>query len=347
MTQAWPEKIATLEELEECLSRPDERTLEALRSSEGDFLVLGAAGKMGPTLSLMLKRGLEACGLKRRLWAVSRFSEAGSADFFRRHAIETIASDLLEPGALDKLPEAANVFYLAGRKFGTHGAEHLTWAMNAHLPGLVSARFRHSRQVALSTGCVYPMVSVEGPGSREADPVLPPGEYAQSCLARERLFEYHSREKGSPVCLVRLNYAIDLRYGVLLDIAKKVHAGQTVDLSTGWVNVIWQGDANARIVQALRLCQRPPMILNVTGPDKLPVRWLAEEFGRRLGQEPKFTGAPSATAWLSDASLSFDLLGGRPSVGIDRMLDWVAHWVSAGGADLGKPTHFESREAKF
>jgi len=328
-------------ELEELLSRPSPADVEALSNLEGDLLVLGAAGKMGPTLVM---RALRAS--KRRVIAVARFSDRGVADRLRSNGAEVIEADLLAPGALERLPDAPNVIFMAARKFGTSGAEYLTWAMNALLPGLVAERWRASRIVAFSTGNVYPLMPVTSGGATEDTRPEPVGEYGQSALARERMFEYGSALHGTRVALLRLNYAIDLRYGVLADIARAVFERRPVDVSMGMVNVIWQGDANSICLRALAHCQAPPLVLNMTGPETLSVRWIADEFARRFGVEAMFTGAESGTALLSNASRAIALFG-YPSVSVAQMLDWTAEWVRSGGSSLNKPTHFQTRDGRF
>jgi len=328
-------------ELEELLSRPSPADVEALSNLEGDLLVLGAAGKMGPTLVM---RALRAS--KRRVIAVARFSDRGVADRLKSNGAEIIEADLLAPGALERLPDAPNVIFMAARKFGTSGAEYLTWAMNALLPGLVAERWRASRIVAFSTGNVYPLMPVTSGGATEDTRPEPVGEYGQSALARERMFEYGSALHGTRVALLRLNYAIDLRYGVLADIARAVFERRPVDVSMGMVNVIWQGDANSICLRALAHCQAPPLVLNMTGPETLSVRWIADEFARRFGVEAMFTGAESGTALLSNASRAIALFG-YPSVSVAQMLDWTAEWVRSGGSSLNKPTHFQTRDGRF
>lgn len=327
------------EALEERLSRPP----SWLALPEGDVLVLGVGGKMGPTLARMARRADPS----RRVIGVARFSEPGLRERLEAWGIETIAADLLDEGAVARLPEAANVVFMAGRKFGSSGAEHLTWAMNAVLPARVAERFRASRIVVFSTGCVYPFVAVaSGGATEETPPCPPPGDYAWSCVARERAFEHASHRFGTRTVALRLNYAIDLRYGVLCDVARRVLAGEPIDLATGHVNVIWQGDANAWALGALSLASAPMAVLNVTGPETVSVRWLAEEFGRRLGRRPCFVGAEAETAWLSNAARAFARFG-YPSVPLATLIDWVASWLTAGGRLLDKPTHYDVRDGRF
>lgn len=338
--------IETEAELEDLLSRPTEGVLESLRGLEGDILVLGVGGKMGPSLARMARRASELLGQRRKVFGVSRFSSPHAAEGFREHGVEPIVCDLADADAVRRLPEVPNVIFMAGQKFGTAQQPELTWVMNTLVPGLVAERFRKSRLVVFSTGCVYPLTSVTGPGSQEDDALGPPGEYASTCVGRERIFTHFSIQHGTPALLFRLNYAIDLRYGVLLDVAQKVALGRPVDVTMGHVNVIWQGDANARALQCLALVASPPLALNVTGREKLSVRSLAERFGELFGTRPVFTGQEAPTAWLSDASRSFELFG-PVTVTLDEMIAATAHWVKRGGVTLGKPTHFETRDGKF
>jgi NAD dependent epimerase/dehydratase family len=336
--------INTIEELEEVLSRPTQADIDALRSINGDLLILGVAGKMGPTLAKLARRSLTE--RSRRVIAVSRFSDAEVRRDLERHGIETLSCDLLEPGALAQLPEIENVVFMAGRKFGTEGEAHLTWAANTYLPGLVAERFRHSRIVAFSTGNVYGLEPIDSKGATEITPTAPVGEYAQAALGRERMFEYGSSRWGTPVVILRLNYAVELRYGVLVDIALSVFHQRPVDLRTGRVNVIWQRDANSACLRSLAHCQSPPLVLNLTGPETLSVRTIAEEFGRRFHIEPVFSGKESDRALLSNASKAQSLFG-KPTVSPAQMMDWIAHWITRGGPMLNKPTHFEAQDGKF
>jgi hypothetical protein len=338
--------IDTEEELEERLSRPAEADAAALAALDGDLIILGAGGKMGPSLARLARRATDQAGAKRRIIAVARFTNPDVQSHLSSESIETIACDLLEPGALSSLPDVRNVIFMAARKFGTTGSEYLTWAMNTYLPGLVAERYRDARIVAFSTGNVYPLQPVKEGGARETTPVDPRGEYAQSALGRERMFEYGSAKWGTPVVILRLNYAIDLRYGVLVDIATAVFHRLKIDLSMAAVNVIWQGDANAMALRSFAHCQSPPLILNITGPETLSVRSLAEEFGRRFGVEPLFSAEEMPTALLSNATKAHQLLG-YPAVEPGKMMDWIANWIKRGGAMLNKPTHFQTRDGKF
>ena len=332
--------------LEELLSEPTEGVVRAMRRLHGDVIVLGVAGKMGPTLARMAKRGSDAAGVQRRVIGASRFS---SPELERRLAdwgIETIRCDLLDRSALAALPDAANLVYMAGMKFGSTGQEWRTWAMNVFLPGLVAERYRTSRIAVFSTGNVYGLSPVSRGGSREGDELNPAGEYAMSCLGRERIFEHFSRANETKMTILRLNYASELRYGVLLDIAQKVHSGRPVSLSMGHLNTVWQRDASAMSLESLAHASTPPNILNITGPEILSVRKLAEEFAVRLGKKPIFHCEESSDALLNDSSKAFALFG-KPPVAIRQMLDWIADWVARGGASLAKPTHFEERAGRF
>ena len=330
-------------ELDDLLSSPDDVARRALDQCQGDVLVLGAGGKMGPSLARMVRRGTED---DRRVIAVSRFSSRAARDSLERSGVETISCDLTDAEAVRALPEAPNVIFMAGQKFGTTGAPSATWAANAAIPTLCASRFTDARTVVFSTGNVYAMSPAGSRGSRESDPPAPVGEYASSALGRERIYEHYSARNGTAVAIVRLNYAVDLRYGVLVDIALAVHRGDPVDLRMGWVNVIWQGDANARAIGCLALAASPPMVVNVTGVQTLRVRDVAERFGELFGRKPRLVGEESPDALLSDASRMVELLG-PPSVSTDTLLTWVAAWISGGGAVLGKPTSFQVRDGAF
>jgi len=333
-------------ELEEHLSRPGDADAAALSSLEGDLLILGAGGKMGPSLARLARRAADRAGLKKRVIAVARYSNARLPSEFAACGIEAIAADLLEPGELEKLPDIPNVMYLAAKKFGTSGAAHETWAMNTFLPGLVASRFHSSRIVAFSTGNVYPLRSASEGGADESTPVAPVGEYAQSALGRERMFEYASAKWGTPVAMLRLNYAIDLRYGVLLDIGQAVYEHRPVDLRMPLVNVIWQGDANSWCLRSFAHCQSPPFVLNITGPETLSVREIAVAFGRHFAVEPQFSSEPAPSALLNNAAKARQLFG-ETIVKPAEMIEWTANWIKQGGATLGKPTHFQTRDGKF
>jgi dTDP-4-dehydrorhamnose reductase len=334
-----------LADIDRRLWDPPPGVLEDLDALDGDLVVLGAGGKMGFSLCRMAVEAARR-GRSRRVVAVSRFGDAQSAAAFEDAGIEVHRADLLEEADRRELPDAPNVVFLVGRKFGTQGAESATWAVNTFLPGQIAARYRDSRIVALSSGNVYPLTPVVGGGATEATPPGPIGEYAQSCLGRERILEHASRTAGTPMALVRLNYAIDLRYGVLHDLAQRVCDQQPVDLSMGCVNVVWQGDANAVVLRSLLHCDSPPAVLNLTGPETISVRWLATELGRRLGVEPTFVGEEAGTALLSNAGLCHQRFG-YPSVPLLDMLDWTVEWIQGGGPSLDKPTHFQQRVGAF
>jgi nucleoside-diphosphate-sugar epimerase len=339
--------IHTIEDLEAELSRPTPGVLDTLRALDGDVMILGAGGKMGPTLARMVRRGLDEIGHKhRRVIAVSRFSSASAVRGLQQHGVETIACDLMDRTAVQALPDAANVIFMAGQKFGTSDAPELTWVMNTLVPALVAERFAKSRIVVFSTGCVYPMVPADGPGSREDDVLGPPGEYANSCVGRERVFTHFAKQHGTRALLFRLCYAIDLRYGVLCDVATKVARGLPVDVTMGSANVIWQGDANARAIQCLTHTASPPVALNVTQLEPVSIRWLAQRFGELLERAPVITGKEGNTVWLWNAARSYELFG-PPTVSLAEMIEATARWVRQGGATLGKPTHFETTDGRF
>ncbi len=339
--------VHSVTELDDALSAPTAGVLEVLRSVPGDIILLGAGGKIAPTLAIMVRRGLEAIGrASRRVYAVSRFSSRTAAESLRQAGVETISCDLMDRAAVQRLPDAPNVICLVGQKFGTREAPELTWVTNTLVPAIVAERFAKSRIVALSTGCVYPMVSTDGPGAAEDDPLGPPGEYANSCVGRERVFEHYSRTNATPMVIVRLCYAIDLRYGLLLDLAQQVFQRQPIDVSMGATHVIWQGDANARVIQCLARTAVPPVAINVTGLDRLSIRALAIQLGELLGREVRFTGHEAPTAWMWDARRSYDWFG-PPTVSIDEMLKATANWVLRGGETLNRPTHFEVRDGQF
>ncbi len=333
-------------ELDELLSRPTPGVLESLARHPGDLLVLGAGGKMGPTLARMARRAFDALGRRDRVIAVSRFREGGVEETLRACGVEVIPADLLDPRAVQALPDAPNLVYMAGQKFGTSAAPEVTWAMNAVVPVHVAQRFARRRTVVFSTGNVYPLRPVASGGPREQDPVGPIGDYAMSCLARERIFEYAASQHATPVLLLRLNYAVELRYGVVLDTARRVLRGSPVPLAMGHVNVIWQGDANARALQALDLASTPASMLNLTGAETISVRWLALRLGALLGVEPVFQGDEAPDALLSDARRSLELFG-PPTVDLETLIQWTADWLRAGGRQLSKPTHFESRDGRY
>ncbi len=334
------------EELERSLAEPSEADTAFVRELAGDILVLGAGGKMGPSLAKLAKRAVHKAGVRKRVIAVSRFTSEAAKRDLEAADVEAVACDLLNPEEIRRLPESRNVLYLAGRKFGSTGRPDLTWATNAMAPGFVGYQYRQSRIVAFSTGNVYGFIDARSGGSREGGIPAPIGEYAQSCLARERIFEYCSNEYGTPCLLFRLNYAVDLRYGVMVDIARKVYAGEPVDMTVPAFNVIWQRDANSYALRALSLCASPARILNVTGAETIPVREIVEWFGARFGRQFRLQGNEGNSALLSDASMCHSLLG-RPSVPESKLREWVAAWVESGGESLDKPTHFEVADGSY
>jgi nucleoside-diphosphate-sugar epimerase len=344
--EGLPSAIDTEAELEELLSRPSPADVAFMSDLEGDVVVLGAGGKMGPSLSRRLRRATEAARRPRRVAAVSRFSSPGVVAGLEADGVEALSCDLLDPAQVERLPDFANVLFLAGMKFGASDRPDLTWALNTIVPGHVARRYAASRTVVFSTGNVYPPVPAATGGCLETDPPGPLGEYAQSCLGRERIFEHASRERGTPCLLFRLFYAVDLRYGVLVDIARRVLAGEPIDLTVGHVNVIWQGDASSYALRSLGLASVPPRALNVTGPEVLSVRELAEAFGRRFGRAAVFQGTEGPTALLGNTSACRAHFG-EPLVSLDRLFEWVARWVEIGGRTLGKPTKYERADGKF
>jgi nucleoside-diphosphate-sugar epimerase len=341
-----PPQITSEEQLEDILSTPSPAVLEALAQLESNLLILGVGGKMGPTLARMAARALKMLDSPYRVIGVARFSQENLRTKLDAWGIETIRCDLLNRTEVAALPDSKSIIFMAGQKFGTTGNPAQTWAMNVYLPGLVAERFPQARMVVFSTGNVYPLTAVVDGGSQETDPPQPIGEYANTCLGRERIVEYFSQGHGLRSAIMRLNYAIDLRYGVLLDIAQKVAAEQPIDLGMGAVNVIWQGDANAQALGLLAHCTTPPFILNVTGPETISVRRLGEQFGRLLDRPPQFTGQEASTALLNNAGQAYQLFG-YPQVSLAQMIDWTAAWVKTGGPTLAKPTHFENRAGQF
>ena len=333
-------------ELEERLARPTPADVDFARTLEGDVMVLGAGGKMGPSLARRVRRALAAAKTARRVFAVSRFPTPELPRALERDGIETLVCDLLDPDQVARLPVCPNVLFLAGMKFGSSAQPGLTWALNTIAPANVARRFSGSRIVVFSTGNVYPLVDPASGGCSESDITDPVGEYAQSCLGRERVFEHYSAVDGTPCLLLRLFYAVDLRYGVLVDVARKVFAGEPIDLGVAHFNAIWQGDANSYAFRSLALCTSPPQPLNVTGPTVVPVRSVAAHFGRRFGREPRFVGIEGPSALLGRAQRCTSLLG-PAEVELDQLLEWIAHWVEHGGRSLDKPTRYERSDGRF
>ena len=342
----FPPLIEDEQALDEVLTRPSPELVASVAGIKGDVMILGVGGKMGPTLAVLLCRAMREAGIDAQVIGVSRFSTSRLRTQLEESGVKTVPCDLLDPKQLARLPRVPTVIYLVGMKFGSANQESLTWAMNTYLPGMVAQHFAGSRIVALSTGNVYPLTPVQHGGCRESDPVGPVGEYAQSCLGRERIFAYWAEKTGSPLALLRLNYAAELRYGVVMDIAQQVYHREPVDLTMGNFNSIWQGDANSVIIRAREIADAPPCVLNLTGPETLSVRQLARQFGSIFGVEPVFTGEEAPTALLSNAG-SCHARFGYPRVSIQQIVAWTAHWVKIGGPTLNKPTHFQTRDGKF
>jgi nucleoside-diphosphate-sugar epimerase len=341
-----PDRIDTEPELEEILADPSDADIECVAALDGDILVLGAGGKMGPSLARRIQRALRRSGSSRRVLAASRFSSTDVRAGLESDGIRTLACDLLDPAGIAALPGAPNVLFLAGRKFGTLDRTDLTWITNTVVPARVAEHFHDSRMVVFSTGNVYPLVPSGGPGSKEDDIPAPVGEYAQSCLGRERVVEFVAHEQGLRALIYRLNYAVDLRYGTLVDIGRKVFDGEPIDLAMGFFNAIWQGDANSYALRSLELCASPPEVLNVTGPERISVREMAEWFGGEFDRPPTFRNEEGPVALLSDSSKCRARLG-EPLVPLDVLKRWVAHWIRRGGSLLNKPTHFEVTDGRF
>lgn len=337
-----PEHILNNEQLDEILTRPDEGLIEYIKQLDGDIMVLGSSGKIGPTLAGMAKRAVDKSGGKKKIIAVSRRPQQNLADA----GIETVSCDLLNRDEVSTLPDAKNIIFMAGRKFGSTGTEWLTWAANTMVPYNVAERFQGSRIVVFSTGCVYELTHVSSGGSTEEDRPGPIGEYAQSSLGRERIFDYFAAEKSTPVVQIRLNYAVELRYGLLCDIATNVYKRDPIDLTTGFVNCIWQGDCCSQVLKSLALASCPSSILNVTGPETLSVRWIAEEFGKLFNKTPVFTGKENGFGYLNNA-VKANTLFGNPSVPVGTIIPWIAHWIQSGGELFDKPTHYETQNGKY
>lgn len=342
----FPDVVRTEEELEALLSRPSSGLVEMIKTLSGDLLVLGAGGKVGVSLCRTARRAMDAAGVDKRVIAVDIFPEAAARDLLESSGCETITCNLLDRDDVATLPDAKHVIFMAGRKFGTQGAIELTWAMNVLVPANAAHRYRHSNIVVFSTGCVYPLIDPGACGCTEATPPDPRGDYAMSCLARERIFAHASQTEGTRVCLFRLNYAIECRYGVLHDIGTQVWNNEPVNRSVGQFNALWQGDVNNQALRSLSLCRSPFDIINVTGPELISTTWVAEEFGRLMDRPVTYAGEPGPIGYLSSAARATELFG-YPTVSPTTVLRWTAEWIKAGGKDLGKPTHFEVSDGKF
>jgi len=339
-------QMKEIDKLYQQLLGPSDELVSEMATLDGDILILGVGGKMGPDLARLAKQAIDKAGIQKKVIGVSRFSEPGLQDQLEQQGIKTYNADLLQDDQLQALPDVKNVIYMAGTKFGTSGKESFTWAMNSYLPGRVAEKYKNSRIVIFSTGNVYHLTPVLSGGATEDYPAQPVGEYAQSCLGRERIFQYFSSLYNTPILIFRLNYANDVSYGVLLEIARSVKDDKPIDLSMGHVNVIWQGDANERALRSLTHCEAPARILNIAGPEIVSVRWVAEEFGRMYGLTPQFFNEEQSTALLSNAAESFRLFG-YPKVSLKTMMALLAEWINQGGKILNKPTHFQERKGQF
>ena len=342
-SHALPEVIESVAELEDLLSTPTAGLVADFARLDGDLMILGVGGKVGPTLARMARRAAP----EKRVIGVARFSDPKIKHQLEEYGIETITADLLDRSAVQALPHVESIVYMAGKKFGTAGCEPDTWAMNAVVPAHVGVILGHTRFVAFSTLCVYSFAEVNGPGSAPAThPPEPLGEYSNSCVARERIFQYYSRQSDSPGRLARLNYAIDLRYGVLQDVALKVLNRQSIDIRTGVANVIWQGDATAQILRCLLHGRVPATAINIGAERPAEIRYVAQRFGEIFGVEPIFEGEEAGMAWHNDTSEAKALFGAAV-VDLDTMIRWNAHWLQIGGERYNKPTHYDQRDGKF
>jgi nucleoside-diphosphate-sugar epimerase len=339
-------KTCSEDDLDELLTRPRSELIDFIRRINGRLVVLGAGGKMGPTLAVLARRALDAAGHRLDIVAVSRFADDGTRRWLEARGVQTVSADLIDRDSMACLPDAGHVVYLVGLKFGTSNEPARTWAVNTLVPAHVVERYPAAKIVALSTGNVYPLVPVTGQGSVETDALTPLGEYANAAVARERLFEFFAQRQGTPLAILRLNYAVDWRYGVLVDIARKVLLGEPVDVTTGYLNCIWQGDANDMILRALAFAQTPPLVLNLTGPQVLSVREVAYHFGELFGKPARIAGTEASTALLSNPAKACSLFGPPPTP-IDEVVRSTAAWLQQGGRTLNKPTHFETRDGKY
>lgn len=338
----YPERINTVDELNEVLGRPSEALVEFMRELDGDIMILGAGGKVGPSLARRAKRAIDEAGIEKDIVAV----DLAPLPELEALGIKTIACDMLKLEEVEKLPKVKNIIYMVGRKFGSTGSEHLTWAINVIVAYHVARTFTDSRIVAFSTGCVYPVMDIYTGGATEETLVGPIGEYAMSCLGRERIFDFFSQTAGQQVLQLRLNYALELRYGVLADVATKVFNGEPVDVTTGFANGIWQGDACDQVLRCLEHTSSPATIMNLTGPEIFSIRQVAGEFGKRFGKEPVIAGEENGKGYLSNAAQA-NAVFGNPAVPLGRVIDWIAHWITIGGENSGKETHYETQDGKY
>lgn len=339
-------EIQSVEQLEDMISTPTEAVIDSISRMKGDLLILGVGGKIGPSLARMANRASVLSNSKKRIIGVSLFSSEKEKEVLEKFGIEIIHGDLMDGAFLKTLPNVENVVFMAGMKFGSMENISLTWAINSYLPGLIAERFKSSKIVIYSTGCVYPFVHINTGGATEQTAPQAVGEYAQSCLGRERMFEYGSIKNNTPVTIVRLNYAVEMRYGVLVDIALRVKNKIPVDLSMGWANVIWQGDANAMVLRSFEICETPPKILNLTGPEIMSLRWAAQRFGGLFNTDPIFENTENETSWINNAAQCFRLFG-YPEVALEQIIVWIAKWINKNLPILNKPTHFETRDGKY
>ncbi len=337
-----PEKFESVRQLEDFMSSPSAALVEYVKGLKGDIMIIGAGGKIGPTMAIMARKAADKAGVQKKVYAV----DVQPLKVLEGKGIETVQCDLLDRKAVDRLPQVKNVVYMAGRKFGSSGSEWLTWAINVMVPHNVAEVCRQSSIAVFSTGCVYPVVDVYTGGSVETDAPDPVGEYAASSLGRERVFDYYAAEQGTHVVQIRLNYALELRYGVLVDIATKVYHDEPVDVTTGFMNGIWQGDCCDQVLRSFDHATSPSSILNITGPELLSVRWIARRFGQLFGKEVRISGQENGRAYLSNASKANGLFG-NPSVPAGRIIEWIADWIQSGGENIGKPTHFETQDGKY
>ncbi len=337
-----PSRIGNVEELEDFLSTPSKALVEYFSSLDGDVMILGAGGKVGPTMAMMAHRACQEAGGRKKVIAV----DIAPLESLAKAGIETIQCDLLDLEDVKRLPKCRNIVFMAGRKFGSTGSEWLTWAINVMVPHNVAQTFLDSRIAVFSTGCVYPIVHVYTGGSVETDPPDPIGEYAMSALGRERAFDYYSAEKGEKVLQVRLNYALELRYGVLVDVATKVFNGEPVDVTTGFMNGIWQGDSCDQVLRSFDLATSPSSALNITGPEILSIRWVANRFGELFGKEAIISGEENGKGYISNAAKA-NAIFGNPSVPVGKIIEWIADWIQRGEETSGKPTHFETQDGKY